>query len=142
MTGDTNLTGEQNILFQNAAAGQPGLRADDIVLADHTGVAYLHQAVDFGSTANPRLAHRGAIDGGERLNLHVIFQNRSAGLDNLKMSAGGGLGEAESVTANDHSILKNHAMSDAAILADNSVRMRQKIVADLCAFINHYMRMN
>ena len=61
-----HLPGQQHVALQHRAAGQARLRADDVVLAHHAGVAHLHQAVDLGAALDARLAHRGAVDRGER----------------------------------------------------------------------------
>ena len=58
VSGDAHLSGQQNVLSENGAAGETSLRADDVVLADHAGVAHLHQAVDFCAALHTRFAHR------------------------------------------------------------------------------------
>src|SRR6266849_249435 len=62
-----------------------------------------------------------------RIGHRVILQN-GAGI--------GALGEAEAVAADDRSVLQNHAMADAADLANDGMGVRQKIVADPGAFID------
>ncbi len=49
--------------------------------------------------------------------------------------------ETEAVAAHHHSVLQDHAIADAAILAHHGVRVGVKIVADLGAFVDHHVRM-
>ena len=139
---DADLSGQQHISFQHGAAGQTGLRADDIIFAHHAGVADLHQAVDFGAALDAGFAHRGAVHRGEALDLHVVFDHGDAALHDLEMAAVGALGEAEAVAAHHHAILQSHPIADAAKFAHRGMRVRQKIVADLRAFVDHDMGMN
>ena len=75
------------------------------------------------------------------MHLHIVFDHGYAGLHDLVVRAIGALGEPEAVSANDHAILQNHAVSNLAEFAHNGVRMSQKIVADARAFVNDSMRM-
>ena len=137
---DAHLSGQQHVPLQHGAARQAGLRADDVVLAHRAGVAHLHQAVDLGAALHARFAHRGAIHRGEALHLHIVLDHGDAGLHDLEVGAVGALGETESVAAHHHAVLQDHAVADAAELAHRGVRMRQEIVADLGAFIDHHVR--
>src|ERR1035438_1625844 len=93
-------------------------------------------SVDFRAPFDARLAHRGAVDRGQRLNLHIVLENGHAGLHNLALRAVGAFGEAEAVAAHHHAVLQRHAMADAAEFAHRGMRMRQEIVADLRPFID------
>ena len=139
--GDAHLPGQQHVLLQDRTAGEAGLRADDVVFADHAGVADLHQAVDLRAALHARFAHGGAVDRGQALDLDIVFDHRDAGLHDFVVRAVGALGESEAIAADDHAVLQNHAMADAAELAHHGMGMRQEIVADLRAFVDHDVRM-
>ena len=62
-------------------------------------------------------------------------------LHDLVVRPVGTLGEAESVAADHHAVLQDHAIADAAELAHDGVRVRVEIVADLRALIDHDVRM-
>ena len=64
-------------------AGEAGLRADDVVLANHAGMPDLYQAVDLGAAFDPGFADGGAIHRREALHFHIVFNDGYAGLDNL-----------------------------------------------------------
>ena len=61
-------------------------------------------------------------------------------LRNLVPASLRSLGEAESVGANHHAVLQEHVVADPAVLAHDGMRVREKIVADLHAAIDHDMR--
>src|SRR5438105_7886338 len=94
-----NLSGKKHVLAQHGASRQTGLRADDIVLANHTSMADLNQAVDLGSSLDARLADSGAIDGGKRLHFHIVFNNGDAGLDDFEVRALSCFCETETIAA-------------------------------------------
>src|SRR5579871_6579160 len=100
----TGLPGEQDIALQGGAAGQAGLRADDIVFADYASMADLHQTVDLGAALYKCFSDRGAVDAGEALDFDVIFDDRDTGLDDLVMRAISALGETEAVAAHHNTI--------------------------------------
>ena len=141
MAGNAHLPGQQHVLLQNGAARQTGLRADDVVLAHHAGVADLHQAVDLRAALHARFAHGGAVHRGERLDLDVVLDHRHAGLHDLEVRAVARFGEAEAVAAHHDAVLQDHAVADAAEFAHHGVRVGAEIVADLRAFVDHHVRM-
>src|SRR2546427_12712123 len=96
----------------------------------------LDQIVNLGSTSDVGFANAGAVDAGICLNLHIIFNHRRPGLDNFVPAAGIILGEAKTIAANDYSILQDHVIADAAMLAHDGVRVSEKVVADARATID------
>src|SRR5262249_42627376 len=130
-----------HILFEDTRSGESCLGANDVVFTDDARVTDLYQAIDLGAAFDARLAYGCAVDGGERLNLDVVFDHRDAALDDLFVRSIGALGESESVPPDDGAVLQRHTMTDAAEFANYSVRVREEIVADLGALINHGMRM-
>ena len=83
---------------------------------------------------------RRAIDGSERLYLHVIFNHRHARLYDLEVRSFGSLGESKAIASHHHSVLQDHAIAHAAVFAHHGMRMSTKIVADLRALVDHRMR--
>src|SRR5205085_249537 len=128
------------ILSENRTAGQASLRADDVVFPHHAGMSHLHQAIDLGAPLDARFSHRRAIDGSERLYLHVIFNHRHARLYDLEVRSFGSLGESKAIASHHHSVLQDHAIAHAAVFAHHGMRMSTKIVADLRALVDHRMR--
>ena len=103
-------------------------------------MSYLHQIVDFRSARDVRLANAGTVDAGIRLNLYVIFDYRRPRLHNLVPSARIVFSESKTIPTNDDSILQDDVIADAAVLADHGMSVREKIVADMRATIDHHMR--
>src|ERR1035438_8942911 len=136
--GNADLSGQQHSFAEDRTAGESSLRADDVILAHHRGVTYLHQAVDFGPALHARLSHRGAIDGGKRLDLNVILNHCDAGLHDLEVRALSRFGESVAIATDYNPILQNHAMADAAEFADHGLRVSIEIVADLGALVNNH----
>ena len=62
MPRNAGLPRKQDVFFEDRAARQPRLRADDVVFADLAGMPHLHQPVDLGAAADARLTDRGAVD--------------------------------------------------------------------------------
>ncbi len=82
-----------------------------------------------------------AVDAGIGLNFDVVFENGGAGLGHLVPRAVFLFGEAEAIGSDDHTILQHDAVADAAVLANDSVRVGEKMIADFCAAINSYKTM-
>src|SRR5260370_3965432 len=94
------------------------------------------QVVQFGATSNASFPHRGAVDAGVGLDFDVIFQDGPPGLCEFVPGPVVLFRETESVSPNDHAVLENHAVADAAEFADNGVRVGKKAVTDLYAAID------
>ena len=112
---------------------RPTCAAQQSILANLRAVADLHQVVDLHASANASFPYAGAIDAGIGLHLHVISDHHRLRLYNLVPVPCPVLGESETIRANDYSILQNHAVSQAAILAHHGMRMREKVIPDLRA---------
>src|SRR5207244_13145954 len=97
----------------------------------------LDQIVDLGSARDVGFANTGAVDAGICLNLHIIFNHRRPRLDNFVPAAGIILGETKTIAADDHAVLQNHVIANAAMFSHNSVRMSEEVIADARATIDH-----
>ena len=83
----TGLARHDDVFFEDGAAGESGLAADDVVLSHYAGVPDLAQAIDFGAAFHASFTDRGAVDGGQSLDLDVVFKNGDTGLDDLVLGA-------------------------------------------------------
>ena len=61
MAGDAHLASQKDALAQDGGSGKTSLGTDNVVFADHAGVADLHQAIDLGAAADARLANLSLI---------------------------------------------------------------------------------
>ncbi len=68
----------------------------------------------FAPRSHAGLAHGGAIDRGQALNLDVVLNDRDARLHDLVMRSVGPFGETEPIAAHHHAVLQDHAIADAA----------------------------
>src|SRR5579859_346596 len=102
-------------------------------------VSNLHQVVDFHAASDASFAHAGAVDAGIRLDFDIIFDDDRSGLGNLVPTSFGSLSESEAVGADHDSVLQEHVVADAAVLAHDGMRVREKIVADFRTAIDHYV---
>ena len=75
------------------------------------------------------------------MELDVILNHRDAGLHDFEMAAIGLLGESEAIAAYNDSVLKCDAVADTAVFANRHMRVRQKIVTDFDAVVNHHVGM-
>ena len=130
VSGDTDLSREEHILLKDGTAGQTGLRADDVIFANHAGVADLHQTVDLGPAFDTGLAHGGAVHRGEALDLHVVLDHGAAGLHNFVVRVIGTLRETKTVAADDHAVLEDHAVAQPAEFTDHRVGVERYAVPD------------
>src|SRR3954454_22196206 len=117
MTGRTDLTGHDDVLLQDRAAGQARLRADYVVLTDHTGVADLAETIDFGTTFDARFTEAGAIHRGESLNFHVVLNYGNSRLQNLVLPAIRRFCKSEAIAADNDTVVQGDTIPDAAVLA-------------------------
>src|SRR5437762_14239869 len=97
----------------------------------------LDQIVNLGSTSDVGFANTGAVDAGICLNLHVIFDHRRPGLDNFVPAAGVILGKTETIATNDHTVLQNDVITNAAVLAHDGMRVSKEAIADGRATRDH-----
>ncbi len=136
MSGGADLPRQDAAIPHFGGTREADLAAQQRVLANFAGVADLHEVVDFRAAADARLADRGAVDGGVRLNFDIVADDGGTGLADFVPAPVGFAGESEAVTADDDAILQQDAMADAAIFADTGVGVGEKIVADARAAIN------
>ena len=87
-----------------------------------------------------RAPDAGSIDASVGLHFDFVLKHGRTRLHDLLPLAGIVLREAESICADDRSILQDNVIAQAAMLAYNRVRMREEIVADASAAIDHHMR--
>src|SRR5437899_8402498 len=99
----------------------------------------LDQIIDLGSARDMGFANTGAVDAGICLNLHIIFDHRRPGLDNFVPAAGVILGETETIATNDHTVLQNDVITNAAVLSHNGVRVSKEAIDDARATIDHHV---
>ena len=100
----------------------------------------LHEVVDLCAARNACFSDAGAIHAGVCLNLDVVFNHCWTGLHNLVPAACIVFRKAEAVAAHDHAILQDYIVADPAELPHGRVRVRQEIVPDLRAFVDHDVR--
>src|SRR5580700_5020181 len=109
----------------------------DLTCKDAT-TAHLHQIVDLGSAGDARLAHGGAVNGGVRLDLDVIFNHRDTRLADLVPGAIVPARESKAVTADGNAVLQQYSVADAAVFSHSDARVREEVIADFCAAINRH----
>src|SRR3954452_25245652 len=105
MSRDSHLSGEQNVPAQDRAPGQTRLCADDIVLADYTGVSDLNKAVHFGATLYSGFSDCRTVHRRQSLDLDIVFDNSNSGLHDLFVRAVCPFSESEAVTTDDDTVL-------------------------------------
>src|SRR5260221_5368718 len=130
MAGGADLPGEDAAFADDGRTGESALAAEHGVRADFAGVTNQHKVIDFCTTADAGFANSGAVDGRVGLDFHVVFQDGRAGLGNFVPGAVFLFGEAEAIGADDHSVLEQHAIADAAVFPDNGMGVGEEIVAD------------
>ena len=139
VAGHSGLSGEDGVFADDGRAGQPGLRAQQGVFAHARAVAHLHQVVDFRSAGDLGRAHGRAVDAGVGLNVDPVADDDRPGLRDLLPAAFVVLGETEAVAANHDAIFERDVIAEDAVFADDGVRMREEIAADLDAGVDGYM---
>ncbi len=132
-----DLAGENDAVADFGGPRKADLGAQQGIFSHGRSVADLHQVVDLDAAPDASFAHAGAVDAGVGLNLDVIFDDHRARLGNFVPAPGFGFGEAEAVGANHHAILQENVVTDAAILADDALGVREKIVADPDSAVDH-----
>ena len=129
MTGNACLPGEYHVLSNHAGTGQSYLGAEQSIFADRGTMSHLREVVDLCAAAYVRLADTGAVDAGVRLHLDCILQNRRAGLCYL-LPARAVTRKAETIGADNGSVLQNDIVTERAVLTHDSVRVGKKILSD------------
>ena len=95
-----------------------------------------HQVVQLGAPADSRFADGGPIHTRIGLHLDVVFQHCRTGLQHLVPSAIVLMGKSKPVSADNHPVLQDHAIPNAAMLAHHSMSMREEVVSDLRAAVD------
>lgn len=140
MSGDADLPGENHVLADGGGARESDLGADEGVFSDAGAVSHLDEVVDFRTVRDMCLTDAGAIDAGVGLDFDIVVENGSSGLNDFVPVSGVVFGEAESIRADDGSVLKDDVVAEFAVLANHSVRVGKEIVSDVNAFIDHNVR--
>src|SRR3989338_10475585 len=83
MPCETDLPRQDNVLSQNTAARDPGLRYDDTIFTDDDIVSDLDQIIDLCSAADQCLFKSGPVDGNTGPYLHIIFDHNGPDLRDL-----------------------------------------------------------
>src|SRR5271155_255002 len=136
MASCADLAGKNAAIADVRGTGKADLAAEQRVFSYFAGVAALHEIVNFRAAADLRLADRGAVNGGVSLDFDVIADDGGARLTHFVPMAVRFAREAEAVAADDHPVLQQDAMAEAAILANAGVGVGEEIVADARAAIN------
>src|SRR5271157_628048 len=139
VSGDADLTGQNDILTNDRRAREANLRAKQGMFADCGAMPHLHQVVDFDAATNAGLSDAGAIDTGVRLYLDIALQHRRARLRNL-LPALSVAGKSEAVAANHGAILQNDVVTQRAMFTHNGMSVGEKIVANPSAAIDDNVR--
>jgi len=136
---ESYLTSDNAIIFDNGAAGDPGLGSDDASLADLHVVSYLHEVVDLRSFTDPGLAESSAIDACVRSDLNVVFNNDRSDLRELVVLTRLIFDVTKAIGSDDDSRVEYNIVADRTSVFDKDVRMKYAVatdrdrVADLCA---------
>src|ERR1700760_1543579 len=103
-------------------------------------MTHLYEIVDLGASSDAGLPDTGAIDTRIGLNLHLVFDDGRAGLDDLVPFPGIVLGKAVAVGADHDTVLQNDMVSDPAVFADDSMRVGEEMIANMDIGVDHNVR--
>jgi hypothetical protein len=90
----------------------------------------LDQVVNLGPPADPGFSDGCPVDAGVGAQFHVVFENNDSRLDDLVIGSVGSGCEPESIAPHDGSVLKDHPVSDSAVLPDRSAGVGYEVVSD------------
>src|SRR5439155_26353272 len=93
VAGHAGLTGENNGIFQFAAAGDSRLGRQQGIAANLHAVGDLNAITDLGAAPDARLTNGRPVVGRVRPDFNVVFDHDAADLRNLLMRSVGSLGE-------------------------------------------------
>lgn len=105
------LSGHDDVIANLGAAGDPDLRAEEIVLADLDIVSQMAKVIDLGAAADDGVIHRAVVDGGAGADLDVISDDSAAELTDVMVVACLVSGEAKALTADDGMRTKDDAVA-------------------------------
>lgn len=129
VAGDAYLTGQDDVLADGGGTGQADLGTEQGIFADRRAVANLDEVVDLRASVDAGLAQGSAVDAGISLDFYVIFEDGVAGLGDFAPSSGG-FCEAETVGADDGSVLQRHIVAYGTLFAYHSVGVGKKAIAN------------
>src|SRR5262245_50817126 len=109
-----DLSGQDDAILNDDAAGDAALRYDDAVAADPHIVSDLHQVVDLGAFANHGVAIGAAIDGGPGANLNIVLNDNPAYREALGVPRRSAH-VAEAVLSDGAAGMHDHTIADQAI---------------------------
>lgn len=130
MAGHTNLAGEDHVLPESCASRKPGLGAEQCVLPDIGRVADLDEIVDLDAFAHAGFTNRSTVDGSVGPELHVIFKDNNAGLNDFVIASVFLLGISEAVGADSCPVLQCDVVADLRELAHRNMGIGLEVVPD------------
>ena len=142
MACESGLPSNFDVSSQMCGSSQPDLSSENVILSNLGAVAYLHEIVQLRAPANDSVAYCGAVYGRVSADLDVVFNNDAAGLADFVVSAVLHWGEAETVAANNDSILDDYAVANLALLPNAHMGMKNHVISENNAGIEHNMRMD
>ena len=129
MTGYADLAGQNDVFADGGGSGEADLGAKQRIGAYGRAVADLDEVVDLGAEVDAGLADGGAVDAGVGLDLDVVFDDCSAGLQDLVPGAVRLAGEAEAVGPDDSAVLQDDVVAEATVLAYDGVGVGEEVIA-------------
>lgn len=142
VAGDADLSGEDDIFADVRGSGEADLGAEQGIVGDGRSVADLDEVVDFDAVADVGGSDAGAVNAGVGLDLDAVAEDGGAGLGNLVPGAMFVFGETEAIGADDHAVLKDDIVADAAVFADYGMGVGEEAMADVDAGIQDDMGQN
>src|SRR5262249_12300639 len=140
VTGNSHLTGENDVASDLRASSQAHLRAKQSIFADVGCMSDLYEVVDLCPAADTSLADRSPVDSRVGSHFYIVFQNNDSGLDDFVVAAVILLCISEAIGSDLCAILKDDAVSDPAKRSHRDVRISFEVIADARASINVYER--
>ena len=114
MAGGADLPSQDAAGSDFCGTGEAHLAAEHSVFPDPRRVPDKDEIIEFAAAADARFADGGAIDGGEGLNLDIVFDNGDSALDDFFVRPVGAFRETESVTADHYAVLERDTMANPA----------------------------
>lgn len=139
---DGEVTGSANLARENAAIANFGGSGEANLAAKHGVGSHVRsmtdddEVVEFGAAADAGFADGGTIDASIGLDLDVVFKDRRPRLLHLVPGAVVLLGKTKAISADDDSVLQDHAVSDLAEFADRGMGVGKKIISNAGALVN------
>jgi len=112
VTGDADLSSQNNVVAYVGGAGEAYLGAEQRVVSYGATVAHVDEVVQLRALSNAGFAYAGSVDAGVGLDLDIALDYDVAGLhDFVPVSVIFIFGEAETVAAYDGAILQQNVVS-------------------------------